>query len=71
MVFLLHRQRRIWEACAAPCYVRGIAHEDFELVLLVNGSVCVTKDCEMFSPTQFNGIDVDVNRVDVVATLRR
>ena len=43
------------------CYVRGIAHEDIELVLLVNGSVCVTKDCEMPSRTQFNGIDVDVN----------
>ena len=25
-------------------------HENFELVLLVNGSVCVTKDCEMSSP---------------------
>ena len=40
--------------------MRGIAHEDFELVLLVNGSVCVTKDCEMSSRTQFTGIDVDV-----------
>ena len=60
---LLHRQRhvrRIWEACVARCCVRGIAHEDFDLVLLVNGSVCVTKDCEMSSRTQFNGIDVDV-----------
>ena len=60
---LLHKQRhvrRIWEACAARCYVRGIAHEDFELVLLVNGSVCVTKDCEKSSRTQFNGIDVEM-----------
>ena len=61
ILLLLHRHvRRIWEARAARCYVRGIAHEDFELVLLVNGSVCVTKDCEMSSRTQFTGIDVDV-----------
>ena len=63
ILLLLHRQRhvrRIWEARAARCYVRGIAHEDFELVLLVNGSVCVTKYFEMSSRTLFNGIDVDV-----------
>ena len=36
--------------------------EDYELMLLVNGSVCVAKECEFFSRTRFNGADVNVKR---------
>ena len=35
--------------------------EDNKLMLLVNGSVCVAKECEFFSRTRFNGANVDVN----------
>ena len=35
--------------------------EDSELVLLVNGSVCVAKECDIFSRTRFSGTDVYVN----------
>ena len=35
--------------------------EDCELVLLVNGSVCVAKEYEMFSRTRFSGTDVNAH----------
>ena len=35
--------------------------EDYELMLLVNGSVCVAKECEIFSRTWFNGARVNAN----------
>ena len=40
--------------------------ENFELVLQVNGSVCVAKECEMFSRTRFSGTDVNVNVKGVI-----
>ena len=35
--------------------------EDYELMLLVNDSVYVAKECEMFSRSRFRGADVNVN----------
>ena len=35
--------------------------EDYELMLHVNGSVTVAKECEIFSRTRFSGTDVNVN----------
>ena len=35
--------------------------EDYELMLQVHGSVCVAKECEIFSRTRFRGTDVNVN----------
>ena len=35
--------------------------EDYELILLVNGSVCVAEECEIFSQNLFSGNDVNVN----------
>ena len=35
--------------------------EDHELMLQVNGSVCVAKECEIISRTRFSGADVNVN----------
>ena len=35
--------------------------EDFELMLQVNGSVCVAKDWNFLSKTFLSGADVDVN----------
>ena len=35
--------------------------EDYELMLLVNGSVRVAKECEIFSRKRFSGADVNVN----------
>ena len=35
--------------------------EDYELMLHVNGSVRVAKECGIFSRTRFSGADVNVN----------
>ena len=36
--------------------------EDYELMLLLNGSVCVANEREIFSRTRFSGNDVNVRR---------
>ena len=35
--------------------------EDHELMLLINGSVCVAKECGISSRTRLSGTDVNVN----------
>ena len=34
---------------------------DYELMLQVNGSVCVAKECDILSRTRFSGTDVNVS----------